>query len=312
MEPGGILAPAMGRFRTILLPIDFSSHAGAALELAIGLARESGATIHLFHAYEIPLGTIPPYGVAIPEPLLADVRDAAARRLDKAARQLAGAGVRSETHILHAAPAEGLAEAARSVHADLILMGTRGLTGLKHVLLGSVAERTVRTAPCPVLTVRSGEGDAPGGRPAGRFHSLLVPLDFSTHSDAALDLAIEIAKEHRGEVVLLHAYELPAAVTAAYGIAIPQSVWDGVQQAAQMRLDRGLARLKAAGVVGSTQLTTGPAADAIVATAAAQKSDLIVMATRGLTGLKHMLLGSVAERTLRGAACPVLTVRSDG
>src|SRR5262250_1106641 len=132
----------MSRFRKILLPIDFSTHAGTALEFAIALARESGATVHLFHAYEIPLGTIPPYGVAIPEPLLADVRDAAARRLEKATQQLARAGVRSETHILHATPAEGIEEAARSLGADLILMGTRGLTGLKHVLLGSVAERT--------------------------------------------------------------------------------------------------------------------------------------------------------------------------
>ena len=302
----------MSRFHKILLPIDFSTHAGTALEFAIALARESGATVHLFHAYEIPLGTIPPYGVSIPEPLLADVREAATRRLDKASQQLARAGVRSETHILHAAPAEGIAEAARSVGADLILMGTRGLSGLKHVLLGSVAERTVRSAPCPVLTVRSRDEGSRGGHAVGRMRSILAPLDFSPHSEAALDLAIELAREHRGEILLLHAYDLPAAVTTAYGVAIPQSLWDGVQQAAQQQLDRFLARVKAAGVAGSAQLATGPAADAIAAAAAAHKSDLIVMATRGLSGFKHVLLGSVAERTLRTAPCPVLTLRSDG
>jgi nucleotide-binding universal stress UspA family protein len=300
----------MSRFRTLLLPIDFSTHAGTALELAIALARDSDATIHLFHSYEIPLGTIPPYGVAIPEELLSDVRDAAARRLEKAARRLADAGIRSETHILHAAPADGITEAARGVGADLIVMGTRGLTGLKHLMLGSVAERTVRTAPCPVLTVREGEAHAPHGS-VGRFRVLVVPLDFSTHSDAALDLAIELAREHRGEIALVHAYELPVTVTLAYGVAIPQPVWDGVQQAAKARLEQTLARIQAAGVSGATQLVTAPAADAIVAAAAERGADLIVMATRGLTGMKHVLLGSVAERTLRLAPCPVLTLRSE-
>ena len=144
----------MSLFRTILVPIDFSDHADLALETAIELARDSGGRLQLLHAYEIPLGTIPPYGVAIPDSLLTDVRDAAARRLAKAANKVEAAGVPCETQILHAGPAEGIAEAARACGADLIVMGTRGLTGLKHVLLGSVAERTVRLAPCPVLTVK--------------------------------------------------------------------------------------------------------------------------------------------------------------
>ena len=145
----------MSRFRTILVPIDFSETAQHALDTAILLARESGGRIHLLHAYEIPLGTIPPYGVAIPDSLLADVRDAAARRLEKAAHKVEAAGIACETQILHAPPAEGIVEAARACGADLIVMGTRGLTGLRHVLLGSVAERTVRLSPCPVLTVKT-------------------------------------------------------------------------------------------------------------------------------------------------------------
>jgi len=144
----------------------------------------------------------------------------------------------------------------------------------------------------------------------GRFHKILVPLDFSEHSDAALNLAVELGREKGGEVHLLHAYELPAAVTMAYGIAIPQSVWDSVQQAAQERLDQAFARVKAAGVKGKTHFATGPASDAITAAAAELKADLIVMGTRGLRGLKHVLLGSVAERVLRTAHCPVLTVKA--
>lgn len=150
----------MSRFRTLLVPLDFSDHANAALEVAVDLARASGGTIHLVHAYEVPLGAIPPYGVALPETLLTQVRDAAARRLDKAAQKVEAAGVACEIHVLHGPAADAIAEEAKRLGVDLVVMGTRGLTGLKHVLLGSVAERTVRVAPCPVLTVRTRSAEA--------------------------------------------------------------------------------------------------------------------------------------------------------
>jgi len=100
-------------------------------------------------------------------------------------------------------------------------------------------------------------------------------------------------------------------VTMAYGIAIPQSIWEGVQEAGAARLNEVAARVRAAGVRVTPHLVTAPAADAIADAAAVHNVDLIVMATRGLTGLKHVLLGSVAERTLRIAPCPVLTVKAD-
>jgi nucleotide-binding universal stress UspA family protein len=145
----------------------------------------------------------------------------------------------------------------------------------------------------------------------GHFRRILVPLDFSKHADAALALAIDLAKEHGAEIHLVHAYELPTAVTMAYGVAIPQAVWDGVQEAALGRLEEGRKRVADAGVKVTTHLATAPAADAVTNAARTFGADLIVMGTRGLTGLKHVLLGSVAERTLRTAPCPVLTVKSD-
>jgi nucleotide-binding universal stress UspA family protein len=142
------------RFRTILVPTDFSEDAEAALELAVALAAEGGATIHLLHAYEIPISAVPPYGIELPPSLVTDVRDAAARRLEKSAAKVRSLGVRCDAHLVHAPPVDGIVDAAGSLHADLVVMGTRGLTGFKHVLLGSVAERTIRSAPCPVLTVK--------------------------------------------------------------------------------------------------------------------------------------------------------------
>jgi nucleotide-binding universal stress UspA family protein len=295
----------MTRFRSILVPTDFSEHAEAAFDRALALAKAASGVVHLLHAYEIPLGTIPPYGVAIPESVLAGVRDAAARRLEKAGARAEAAGVRCERHLMQSSPSIAIAESARTLGADLVVMGTRGNTGLKHVLLGSVAERTVRTSPCPVLTLKSDSaGDA-------AWRRILVPLDFSKPSEVALDLAIELARENQGEVQLLHAYELPVSVTMAYGVAIPQTVWEGVQEAGAQRLSEAADKVEKAGARVSMAQRTAPAADAIVETAATAHSDIIVMSTRGLTGLKHVLLGSVAERVLRTAPCPVLTLKAD-
>jgi nucleotide-binding universal stress UspA family protein len=144
-----------------------------------------------------------------------------------------------------------------------------------------------------------------------RFSTILVPVDFSTHAHSALDLAIDLAKESGGTLHLLHAYELPASMTMTYGVAIPQSVWDGVKEAAAARLAELQKRVTAAGVKCSTHVMTAPAPDAIAEAAAAHKADLIVMGTRGLTGLRHVLLGSVAERTIRIATCPVLTIKTE-
>ena len=141
--------------KIVLVPLDFSEHSVHALRLAIAVARPTGAALHLLHAYEVPLGAIPPYGVAIPETLLDQVRDAAARRLEKASHEVTDAGLACELHVVQGPAADAIVEEAQRIGADLIVMGTRGLTGLKHVLLGSVAERTVRLAPCPVLTTRT-------------------------------------------------------------------------------------------------------------------------------------------------------------
>jgi len=301
----------MTPFHSILVALDFSTDADAALDLAIDVARRDGASLALYHAYEIPLGAIPPYGVPIPDSLVASVRDAAARRLAEAVRKVEGAGLKAETHLVQAAPpSEGIVDAAQSSGADLIVLGTRGLTGLKHVLIGSVAERTVRLAHCPVLTVHAAEA---GKKPhTGRFGKIFVAVDFSAHSEAALDLAIAVAKAHGGALNVIHAYDLPASVTTAYAVPLPQSVWEGVQAAAAKRVEEALARATAAGVRAVPHLVMGPAADAIVSTAEAQGAELIVLGTRGLTGVKHVILGSVAERVLRTAPCPVLTTKSEG
>ena len=144
-------------FRRILVPVDFSDHSARALETAQELAKAFDATLLLLHCYQVNPGAVSPYGIVLPEGFDREVREAAARRLEEWRDKAAATGLEVEAHLSSTFPSMGIADAATEEKADLIVMGTRGLSGLKHVLLGSVAERTLRTAPCPVLTVKDSE-----------------------------------------------------------------------------------------------------------------------------------------------------------
>jgi nucleotide-binding universal stress UspA family protein len=145
------------RFDTILVPLDFSPHAEKALAKAIELARRFQGRIHLVHSYPVYVGAVSPYGMVVPESFDRECRDAADRELSKWADRVRQAGIPVETTITPIPPSEAIVSTAEEIGADLVVMGSRGLTGLKHVLLGSVAERTLRHAHCPVLVVKDGD-----------------------------------------------------------------------------------------------------------------------------------------------------------
>jgi universal stress protein A len=144
----------MTPIRTILVATDFSAHAERALDAAIDLARKFEASIHVAHAFDIPMVLVSPYEVALPDPYLTETRAAASRKLEAAVKRAAASGRPAQGHLLEAPAAPAITRAAEELGADLIVMGTRGNTGLKHIVLGSVAERTLRLAPCSVLTVK--------------------------------------------------------------------------------------------------------------------------------------------------------------
>ena len=144
----------MARFRTILVPTDFSDCSEAALRVALDLAGTLGAKLRLLHVYPAPALLFDPYGIQPAEPILLEAPKAARQRLEREIEAVSGDGVEIDGEVREGVPAAQIVEEAREWGADLIVMGTHGHTGLEHVLLGSVAERTVRQAPCPVLTVR--------------------------------------------------------------------------------------------------------------------------------------------------------------
>ena len=137
-----------------LVPIDFSAHADQALDYAIALAQKLPARLTLVHVIHLmPLGIVDG-GASLPptyfETLEADVRQS----LETYNKRVADAGLESAVMILHGIPFQAIVDVARDEQVDMIIMGTHGRTGLKHVLLGSVAEKVLRLAPCPVLITR--------------------------------------------------------------------------------------------------------------------------------------------------------------
>ena len=142
----------MSRIEKILVPVDFSEHSAMALDLAIDVAKAFGAGIHLLHCYQLHPGGVSPYGITVPAEFDEKIREAAAETLT-------AAGIEAGASLSSMFPSLVISETASEIGADLIVMGTRGLSGIKHVLLGSVAERTLRLAPCPVLTVKAGEAE---------------------------------------------------------------------------------------------------------------------------------------------------------
>ncbi len=144
----------MSAFKDIVVAVDFSAHSEKAVAEGISLAKTFGATLHLVHAFDIPVPVVTPYEVAVPVGFIEQARDAARQRLETVEAKAKAEGVEVRAHLTEAPAASAIARAAEEVGADMIVMGTRGNTGLKHVLLGSVAERTLRLAPCSVLTVK--------------------------------------------------------------------------------------------------------------------------------------------------------------
>ena len=140
----------------ILVPVDFSAHSAEALRFAADLARRYAASLDLLHVFQTMTYALPE-GYVVPSPEQLDaIMKHFQQELETAKRSALAAGAPSvETTLLQGGVASAILRVAEERHHDLIVMGTHGRTGMKHMLLGSVAEHIVRVAPCPVLTVRS-------------------------------------------------------------------------------------------------------------------------------------------------------------
>ena len=144
----------MNQVNSGLAATDFSRNSRQAVDVAIAIAKQSGAELHLVHAFQTPVPILSPYEVVVPDGFLEQARDSAGRNLNTIVEKISSEGVEVTPHLTVIPAAASIARLAGELGDDLIVLGTRGNTGLKHILLGSVAERTLRLAPCSVLTVK--------------------------------------------------------------------------------------------------------------------------------------------------------------
>ena len=138
----------------ILVPVDFSEHAGPVLEWASHMARQHGSRLLLLHVYHLPVEFQQLEGAYLPPDFWSNVKKEAEQQLARYGEDLRERGLEVEEIVRGGYPATVIVDEADSLEADLIVIGTHGHTGFKHLLLGSVAERVVQKAPCPVLTVK--------------------------------------------------------------------------------------------------------------------------------------------------------------
>lgn len=297
-----------GRIRTILVATDFSDTAKVALERAGELAIHHSARIVLVNSLvvdPIPLGG--PELMVLPQDFDEQLRQASLEALNSLAAEMAGRGVEIEAELESGSAATAVAAAARRFGADLMVLGTRGNTGFKHLLLGSVAESVVRDASCPVLTIHPGDT-----APLDRVSRILVPTDFSDDATHAVE-AVSALFGHCVEsasLVLLHVYQLPVMVAPLSGFGPEMPILaENARAMAHQALDPLAAELRRKGFTVEVAGREGDPASVITELASSMRADLVVMGTRGLSRLKQVLLGSTAERVVQHARCPVLTLR---
>lgn len=295
----------------ILAAVDFSEESDIAVKQALALARQQGAQLTLLHA-----GLVPEQPPGLPESMRAVADDylrvldehlsADRRRLQDLRERLSGQGAEISHMVRDGPPAQAIVAAAAELGTDVIVTGSHGRTGLRRFLLGSVAERVVREARCHVLVARARADNPP------QLRRILVPTDFSTHANRALDIAIALAGPDT-RIDVLHCWYLapfsyphfaPPIATASQTLSVRETLVgaSGAQGAQLMERHRD-ARCQL-----DFHLREAPAAAGIEEWLSAQPCDLVVMGSHGWRAPTRWLVGSVAEKTVRHANTSVLVV----
>ena len=304
------------RIHHVLCPIDFSEGSRHALDYAVMLARWYRARLSVVYVHQL---STPVYGVSYlgPEGLQPIVLTELERRhlLDRLEKEVAedrtAAHLDIETALDEEANvAEAIVSRARTTSADVIVIGTHGRSGFERLVLGSVAEKVLRKAACPVLTVPAHSPDAVP-LDAGSMRRILCPVDFSNSSQEALRYAAAIAEEAHASLTVLHVLELPPDLSE-YADAM------GLMQYRELRFQHARSQLShtvKAAVPATCKadelVLVGKAHPEILRVAADQTADLIAMGVRGRGTADLMFFGSTTNHVIREAQCPVLTLKGE-
>ena len=291
-------------FERILLPVDFSEHSLAAFGHGALLASAFGGRLELVHVVEHVLHTHPPFWVgeaALADELHRQALTSAELTLKKLLAKLPkDAAVEVETHVLSGSLPGALVDYATESKADLIVISTHGRTGFARWLMGSVSERVLRAARCPVLVARGGSVQL---RP--QLGRVLVAVDLSDHSRRALHVAGQLASKFGASLEILYVWAAPFYAEAGP----PGGLFERIRQSARAELGDFIASAALpVGLALEETIVSGTPSAKISERLEERPPDLLVLGTHGHGGVKRMVLGSVAEATARYAACATLVV----
>jgi nucleotide-binding universal stress UspA family protein len=306
------MVPARLRIERILCPTDYSEFSHRAFERAVGLARWFGASITAVHVIPpTPWAGSADAGIpyTVPADLLRVQRQDEANALESFLTPYRREGVDIRTRLLDGDPSRLIQEAALEWPADLVVMGTHGRSGFEHLLLGSITEKVLRRATCPVLTV---------GRPSlskregPLFRRILCALDLTATSARTVDMALSLAEENMARVTLLHVLEdVPGQEGPPRYRSLPAVV--RIRQElfaeAEDRLCRSVPPEARDFCSVSEHVVEGTPWRAVLQVADETGAELIVMGAHSRGALDRAFFGSTVNQVVRQARCPVLVVR---
>lgn len=298
------------RLRHVLCPTDFSEFSELALRHAAALARvlDSDLTVAHVFQYPVPLGGEVPYFTS---QLLGSV--ARAEQVDKLkafARPAEAVGVRVRCVLREGDPSREIARLAEALPADLLVLGTHGRGGFERFMLGSVTEKLLRRAPCPVLTVCHGE--APGVERGAPFKRILCATDLRSTAVDGVEYALSLAEASSAYLTLLHVLEGPEFERdSPLRSSVPEirTLQGSLRQDARMRLRLAIPDEVRLRVAVRDLVAEGRAHEEILRVARQESPQLIVLGAHGSGAFERMLFGSTSQRVVREAPCPVLIVR---
>lgn len=304
----------------ILVPVDFSHHATGAMRLAVAVANRFKAQVTALHVDPLPgIGTVVVEPIFIAPQLFEGLHAEHDARVEAGLREirdefapLAGDGVTITAERRRGEAVDGIVSMAREWRADLIVMGSQGVSGFAQLLLGSTADKVSRVAPCPVLIAgRAADDSDSAPRP---FRRVLAAVDYSRFSPAVARLGATLT-EPDGTLELLHVWN-PPHVSALDGSLGGQredirTMIEGGLNAEAERIQAFSARLALPRVRVEPAVVPGTPAKGILERAEDIGADLIVLGAHSRSGLNQRILGTVADRVLRHAKVPVLLCPED-
>lgn len=291
----------------ILCPVDFSEPSRHALEHAVALARWYESEVVALHVLHTPFAPQPPI-------LFAEFSERAMQLADVESRQaeirkwlspVQQAGVNVDVVLDEGDPAARIIAQAKAQNASLIAMGTHGLTGFERAMLGSVAEKVLRRAACPVLTVPPTsvtQAKVP-------YTRILCPVDFSDSSLASVRFAASLAEEADAKLTILHVFDWPDDDDLILSRVDAEKFRQLAEEQGRSRLESLVTGEMRTWCKPTTKIDYGKPYRQILQTAEEDEMDVIVIGVRGRNPIDLTLFGSTTNQVVRRASCPVLTLQ---